>query len=153
MEYSRVATTHSNTGTINIDSGATLKFVSNDILENSGDIKGSGTLDFSSANVFMNSVLIDVGDSGSTGTLTIKGTTELKEDSELIFQLAGETNDALSFTQGVTTLGGRLRINSTVTPTVGATFAIITTTSLAGDFSEMLGLDLSTSLVLDYQKS
>jgi Ca2+-binding RTX toxin-like protein len=159
VEYSRVATTHSNskTGTINIDSGATLKFVSNDILENSGDIKGSGTLDFSSENVFKNSGRIDVGDSDATGTLTIKGTTELKEDSELIFQLAGQTKDtqydALSFTQGATTLGGRLRINSTFTPTVGATFAIITTTSLAGDFSEMLGLDLSTSLVLDYQKS
>ena len=157
MEYSRDATTHSNTGTINVDSGATLKFVSNDILENSGDIKGSGTLDFSSENVFKNSGRIDVGDSDATGILTINGATELKEDSELIFQLAGETKgtqyDALSFTQGVTTLGGRLRINSTVTPTVGATFAIITTTSLAGDFSEMLGLDLSTSLVLDYQKS
>ncbi|MDA7727170.1 cadherin-like domain-containing protein, partial [Pseudomonadales bacterium] len=157
VEYSRVATTHSNTGTINVDSGATLKFVSNDILENSGDIKGSGTLDFSSANVFKNSGRIDIGDSDGTGILTINGATELKEDSELIFQLAGETKgtqyDALSFTQGVTTLGGRLRINSTVTPTVSATFAIITTTSLAGDFSEMLGLDLSTSLVLDYQKS
>ena len=118
VEYSRDATTHSNTGTINVDSGATLKFVSNDILENSGDIKGSGTLDFSSENVFKNSGRIDVGDSDATGILTIKGTTELKEDSELIFQLAGETKgtqyDALSFTQGVTTLGGRLRINSTV---------------------------------------
>ncbi len=157
VEYSRVATTHSNTGTINVDSGATLKFISNDILENSGDIKGSGTLDFTSANVFKNSGRIDVGDSDGTGLLTINGATELKEDSELIFQLAGETQgtqyDALSFTQGVTTLGGRLRINSTVTPTVGATFSIVTATSLAGKFSEMLGLDFSTSVVLDYQES
>jgi hypothetical protein len=32
VEYSRNAATHSNTGTINVDSGATLKFVLNDIL-------------------------------------------------------------------------------------------------------------------------
>jgi len=148
---------HSNTGTINVDTDATLKFVSNGILENHGDIKGGGTLDFSSANVFKNFGRIDAGDSGETGILTINGATELQADSELILELAGVSEgtqyDALKFTQGVTTLGGRLRVNSTFTPTAGATFSIVTTTSLAGKFSEMLGLDFSTSVVLDYQES
>jgi Ca2+-binding RTX toxin-like protein len=147
-----------NAGTATFNGLSTFILGAGETFQNDGELKGSGTLDLSNmTSTFNNNGVITPGDGAVTGTLTINGSAILQESSELLFDLggtvAGTQYDVLNFTGAATAFNGRLRVNTTFSPVAGNTFSVIATTAaLAGDFTQIQGLDFSTGVVLQYQE-
>ncbi|MGH7568263.1 MAG: beta strand repeat-containing protein [Gemmatimonadales bacterium] len=128
-----------NTGTLDIQAGATLK-VSGDFnnLSNGGELLGSGTLDVSGSAKVANNGVVRPG--MSPGILTIAGNWPQPTGSTLVAEVfdltAGTQHDQLKVT-GATSIGGALQVvgNGVFVPKVGEFVTVLTYGAFTGQFA------------------
>jgi len=126
-----------NDGTINIDSGATLRIPTTVTQTDFGLLRGSGTLDLA-GNTLTNAGTISPGGSGIAGTLTIIGNLALAPTSQLLIDLTGSGSTPAAYDRlavnGNLELGGGLSasLSSGFSPAAGTSFDVVTATGTSG---------------------
>lgn len=120
--------------------------------ESDGNINGKGRMQ-SSAGVFSSVGVINPGNVGTAGQFDVTGPITLQSGNTLNLDLGGATVDtqydrlAMS---GACTLDGTLNLSliNAYDPAIGATFTVVTCSSLSGAFAQVNGLDIGNGKLL-----
>jgi len=123
---------------------------------NNGTLMGTGTFEQVGSSTFTNNGSGIIAPGFSPGTLTVEGSASLGSGTyrcEINGTVQGSTYDRIAFTGTATIGSSKLEIVFGYTPTVGATFDIITASSVSGTYSFPANVTFSGGGVLDISLS